>query len=121
MLILCALIGGKLITGLCWLLYRFCKVDIRLPPLLGMLLVGIVLKNVPYNFGQFGRAECNALHENVSFVDSIWEYDKLEDHESFKKRSAGIQYILTFLNVLKVAEKCIFINNRTFFLRRGRS
>ena len=89
MLIFVALVGGKLITGFCWVLLRFCKVDIKLPPLLGMLLVGIVLKNVPYNFGQFGRAECNSAHQNVSFVDSIQEFDRPEDHESFRKRSVG--------------------------------
>merc|ERR1712203_996119 len=34
MLILVALIGGKLIMLFSWLLLRYCKVDIRLPPLL---------------------------------------------------------------------------------------
>ena len=50
-----------------------------------MLLVGIVLKNVPYNFGQFGRAECSADGLNASFVDSINELDPLEEHGSFKR------------------------------------
>ena len=66
MLIFTALIGGKLILGLCWILQRYCKIDLRLPPLLGMLIVGILLKNIPYNFGQFGRSECNALHQNAT-------------------------------------------------------
>ena len=35
-----------------------------------MLLVGICLKNVPYNFGQFGRAECIG-NRTVEFGDSI--------------------------------------------------
>jgi len=87
MLILVALIGGKLILLFSWLLLRYCKVDIRLPPLLGMLIVGILLKNIPYNFGQFGRAECTKDHKNAEFVDSINDLAKLEDHESFKKRS----------------------------------
>ena len=89
MLILCALIGGKLIIGFCWILKRYLKIDLRLPPLLGMLIVGILLKNIPYNFGQFGRAECNALHQNATgkFVDSINDLDKSEDHGSWKKRS----------------------------------
>merc|ERR1740128_965958 len=39
-----------------------------------MLLIGIVLKNVPYNFGQFGRAECHGL-----FGDSI---NDIEDFNS---------------------------------------
>jgi len=86
MLILVALLGGKLILGFSWILMRFFKIDIRLPPLLGMLIVGIILKNVPYNFGQFGRAECNADHQNVSFVDSIHDLDGDEDKGSFRKR-----------------------------------
>ena len=88
-LIVFALIGGKSILGLCWILRRYCKIDLRLPPLLGMLIVGILLKNIPYNFGQFGRAECNALHQNATgkFVDSINDLDTSEDHGSWKKRS----------------------------------
>ena len=88
-LILLALIGGKLILGLCWVMRRYCKIDLRLPPLLGMLIVGILLKNIPYNFGQFGRSECNAMHQNATgkFVDSINDLDKSEDHGSWKKRS----------------------------------
>ena len=46
-LILLALIGGKLILGLCWIMRRYCNIDLRLPPLLGMLIVGILLKNIP--------------------------------------------------------------------------
>ena len=66
--------------------------EVRLPPLLGMLIVGILLKNIPYNFGQFGRAECTADHRNASllnetFIDSIHELDRPEDHGSWKKRS----------------------------------
>ena len=50
-----------------------------------MLLVGIVLKNVPYNFGQFGRAECTPDGHNASFVDSINELDPVDEHGSFKR------------------------------------
>lgn len=64
LLILLALIGGKVITLLSLGCKKMCGVDIQMPPLLGMLIVGIILKNVPYNFGQFGRAECqfDSLH-----------------------------------------------------------
>merc|ERR1712137_369471 len=64
LLILLALIGGKVITLLSLACKKMCGVDIQMPPLLGMLIVGIILKNVPYNFGQFGRAECqfDSLH-----------------------------------------------------------
>lgn len=86
-LILVALIGGKLVMLFSWLLLRYCKLDIRLPPLLGMLVVGILLKNIPYNFGQFGRAECTADHKNATFVDSLKEFETLEEQASFGKRS----------------------------------
>ena len=85
MLILVALLGGKLVLLFSWILLKFCKVDIRLPPLLGMLIVGILLKNIPYNFGQFGRAECTIDHKNASFVDSINDLDTPEEHGSFKR------------------------------------
>ena len=92
MLILVALVGGKLVLLAGWFIARTCNVEIRLPPLLGMLIVGILLKNIPYNFGQFGRAECTADHRNASllnstFLDSIHELDRPEDHGSWKKRS----------------------------------
>jgi hypothetical protein len=66
--------------GIALLLLRVCAVDIRLPPLLGMLLVGIFLKNVPYNFGQFGRAECFRNGSAAEFVDSLHDIDALENH-----------------------------------------
>ena len=48
-------------------------------------MVGIALKNVPYNFGQFGRADCTSDNRNASFVDSINDLDQLEEHGSFKR------------------------------------
>jgi len=93
MLILVALIGGKLILGFSWLMMRYCKVDLKLPPLLGMLVVGILLKNIPYNFGQFGRSECTVDHKNSSFVDSIHDFDKEAGH--FRKRSISEQDLET--------------------------
>ena len=92
MLILVALVGGKLILGVTWMIKKFCKVEIRLPPLLGMLIVGILLKNIPYNFGQFGRAECtldaHGHKHNASgkFVDSIHDLDTDEDKTSWRRR-----------------------------------
>jgi len=91
-LILLALIGGKLILAFTWILLKFCKVDIRLPPLLGMLIVGILLKNIPYNFGQFGRSECTidkfGVHHNASgqFVDSLHNLNNPEEDISFRHR-----------------------------------
>ena len=62
-----------------------------------MLLVGIILKNVPYNFGQFGRAECTPDGHNASFVDSINELDPLEEHGSFKRSIP--EYLLSSLGL----------------------
>ena len=55
-LILLALAGGKIIQ-MSSLLFKKCGFDLQMPPLLVMLIVGIIIKNVPYNFGQFGSAE----------------------------------------------------------------
>merc|ERR1711913_242357 len=85
-LILLALLGGKLLELLSFLIRKYCNVDIRLPPLLGMLIVGIILKNVPYNFGQFGRAECDQYNHTAEFVDSVHDLDAESDKISFRKR-----------------------------------
>ena len=66
-----------------------------------MLLVGIILKNVPYNFGQFGRAECTPDGHNASFVDSINELDPLEEHGSFKRSIP--EYLLSSLGLESAA------------------
>ena len=91
-LILFALIGGQLIKfiGIC--LSRITGMDIRLPPLLGMLLVGILMKNVPYNFGQFGRAECFG-NRQMDFVDSLHDFpvNTTEFSENFKGKFIDIE------------------------------
>ena len=46
-----------------------------------MLVVGILLKNIPYNFGQFGRLECY----NGSIIDSVNELDDIYEHSSWKR------------------------------------
>merc|ERR1719447_2593399 len=80
-LILFALIGGYLVKLFGDLLSHVSGVTVSLPPLLGMLVVGILLKNIPYNFGQFGRAECNEAGLNASFVDSLHDLHLPEDLE----------------------------------------
>jgi len=69
-LICLALLGGLLVKLFGIFLGRLAGIDLSLPPLLGMLLVGVCLKNIPYNFGQFGRAECIG-NRTVEFGDSI--------------------------------------------------
>ena len=101
------------------MLTKFCKVDLRLPPLLGMLIVGIALKNVPYNFGQFGRAECDQYNHTAEFVDSVHDLDAESDKISFRKRSAGkffedIQISATIATVLIISNlfSQIFMNRK---------
>ena len=84
-LVVLALVGGQIIKFIGVILSKIVRVNISLPPLLGMLIVGIVLKNVPYNFGQFGRAECTRDHRNATFIDSIHDLDNIEEHGSFKR------------------------------------
>jgi len=83
-LIVLALIGGFCVKLFGRLLSKLVGVDIVLPPLLGMLMVGVLLKNIPYNFGQFGRAECTIDGRNATFVDSLHDLDN-PDHGSFKR------------------------------------
>ena len=66
------------------LLSRVVGMEIVLPPLLGMLMVGVLLKNIPYNFGQFGRAECTLDGHHAAFVDSLHDLEN-PDHGSFKR------------------------------------
>ena len=52
-----------------------------------MLVVGIILKNVPYNLGQFGRADCEiAANHTEIFVDSL----DTPDGRGLFKRSAPV-------------------------------
>ena len=76
--------GGFCVKLFGRLLSKLVGVDIVLPPLLGMLMVGVLLKNIPYNFGQFGRAECTIDGRNATFVDSLHDLDN-PDHGSFKR------------------------------------
>ena len=46
-----------------------------------MLIVGIALKNIPYNFGQFGRLECG----NGTVLDTVNDLDDLDEHSSWKR------------------------------------
>jgi hypothetical protein len=101
-------LGGLVMKGLTALLLRLCRVDIRVPPLLGMLIVGIFLKNVPYNFGQFGRAECFRNGSAAEFVDSLHDIDALENHiqgPRFKK--------IVLLNLFETVR---FNNYRLFYI-----
>ena len=96
MLILLALACGKIIQ-MSSLLFKKCGFDLQMPPLLVMLIVGIFIKNVSYNFRQFGSAECTRDHMNGSFVDSLHEF--IEDSED---RDLG--YVVPHFNEAKIPQ-----------------
>ena len=72
-LILLSLIAGQIVLQMAALITKIAGVDIKIPSLLGMMAVGITLKNVPYNFGQFGRAECIG-NVSMNFADSLHDF-----------------------------------------------
>jgi len=57
---------GKLVFAMDKLLLKAFNVNIGLPPMLGMLLVGILLENIPYNIGPFAKEECIPGYVNAS-------------------------------------------------------
>jgi len=59
---------GKLVIALNKLLLKLFKVNVGLPPMLGMLLIGILLENIPYNIGLFAREECQPGYVNASHI-----------------------------------------------------
>ena len=44
-------------------------------------MVGILLKNIPYNIGQFGRLECI----NGTVLDTVNDLDDINEHSSWKR------------------------------------
>ena len=65
-LILLCLIVSQLIKSIVYLVQKFLHLDVRFPPVIGMLIIGVVLRNVPYNFGQFQRPECYVTINNTA-------------------------------------------------------
>ena len=77
--------GGHLVKLLGEVVSRMVGVTVALPPLLGMLVVGILLKNIPYNIGQFGRAECTLDGHNASFIDSLHDLEVVEEEHMVRR------------------------------------
>ena len=69
-------------------LSKMFKKEVRVPRLLGMMMVGILLKNIPYSFGQFGRLEC----EEGATIDTINDLDDIDEHSSWKRSVADNYY-----------------------------
>lgn len=61
-MILVAMFAGKLLQGFHLLVVSLFKFELHLPPLCGMIVVGILLKNVPYNYLE----DCSDHQKNVS-------------------------------------------------------
>ena len=87
MLVVLVIIGGKLISLLGVLLSQIFKKEVRFPRLLGMMIVGILMKNIPYNFVQFGRLECDG-----AIIDTINDLDNIDEHSSWKRSIANDHY-----------------------------
>ena len=69
------------------LLTQLFKKEVRFPRLLGMWIVGILMKNIPYNFVQFGRLECDG-----AIIDTINDLDDVNEHSSWKRSIANDHY-----------------------------
>ena len=64
-LILFSLIAGQIVIQCAALITKLVGVDIKIPQLLGMMAVGIALKNVPYNQSQFNSPECMNISKSI--------------------------------------------------------
>ena len=64
-LILFSLIAGQIVIQCAALITKLVGVDIKIPQLLGMMAVGIALKNVPYNQSQFNSPECMNISMSI--------------------------------------------------------
>jgi len=70
-IIFLSFLSGKLAIAINRLLLKVFKVNIGLPPMLGMLLVGILLENIPYNIGPLAGDQCNMLLANTSVDQGV--------------------------------------------------
>jgi NhaP-type Na+/H+ or K+/H+ antiporter len=71
-LIFLALVVGQIMKIVMFLAQKHFGINIRVPPFIGMIAVGILLRNVPYNFSQFQRPECYVKINNTEVhIESI--------------------------------------------------
>eukprot|EP00092_Neocalanus_flemingeri_P055621 GFUD01065785.1.p1 GENE.GFUD01065785.1~~GFUD01065785.1.p1 ORF type:complete len:608 (-),score=155.10 GFUD01065785.1:73-1896(-) len=64
-LILFALLGGVLVRVFDLIIHKCCKIELRIPALLGMLVVGILLKNIPYNMYELEQIKCKDFNSTT--------------------------------------------------------
>ena len=58
------------------LLTQIFKKEVRFPRILGMMIVGILMKNIPYNIGQFGILKC----DDGVIVDTINDLHDIDEN-----------------------------------------
>jgi NhaP-type Na+/H+ or K+/H+ antiporter len=71
-LIFLGLVVGQIMKIGMFLAQKYAGISIRVPPFIGMIAVGILLRNVPYNFSQYQRPECYVtINHTEVHIDSI--------------------------------------------------
>ena len=68
-----------------------------------MLIIGILLKNIPYNIGQFGRLECG----NGILLDTVNDLDDIDEHSSWK-RSVPDELIINVRSLRRTKRSSIY-------------
>lgn len=84
-IIFLSFISGKLAIAINRFLLKVFHINIGLPPMLGMLLVGILLENIPYNIGPLAGDHCHAGFANMSVDTKLHEHP----HADFVTRNIG--------------------------------
>ena len=71
-LIFLGLVVGQIMKVAMFLAQKYAGISVRVPPFIGMIAVGILLRNVPYNFGEYQRPECYVtINHTEVHIDSI--------------------------------------------------
>lgn len=70
-IIFLSFLSGKLAIAINRFLLKVFKVNMGLPPMLGMLLVGILLENIPYNIGPLAGDQCSTGLANSSIDHQV--------------------------------------------------
>jgi len=98
-IIFLSFLSGKLAIAINRLLLKVFKVNIGLPPMLGMLLVGILLENIPYNIGPLAGDQCNMGLANTSVDQGVHTFQ----HHQADHGHPGVNALSLPFNVNHVA------------------
>jgi NhaP-type Na+/H+ or K+/H+ antiporter len=97
-LILFALIGGFLVRVFDVIVHKCCKIDLRLPALLGMLVVGIMLKNILYNVYEMGQTECMDYNQTDGGEEIQHQWKRSIPEDPVEDDSVHIEDTTTIVN-----------------------